>query len=126
MKAFVCLLCAFCFAVQPALAADPAPPAAQSTASAEAPELAKLRDALKVLESDPAAAADAYVVIYQVFDKGEQLARAGDAQNAKVHYDAVLAALQALRKRAPEWNPSIVQFRISRVEERLAALNHER
>jgi hypothetical protein len=120
MKALAGLLFALCLVmVQPGFAAD-------AVAPAEAPELAKLREALRVLEANKNTAADAFLSIYEVFTKGEELAEAGEVQNAKTRYAAALAALETMRKLVPEWNPSIVQYRIKKAEERLAALNPDR
>jgi hypothetical protein len=127
MKALACLLFALgLLVVQPGLAADPAPASAEPVAPADAPELVKLREALKGLEADKATAADAFVRIYEVFRKGEELATAGDVQNAKVRFEAALAALQTLRKLVPEWNRTIVEYRMKKTEEKLAALDPDR
>lgn len=73
-----------------------------------------------------AASPDAeYVTIYQMIQEGDHLAERDQADSARDRYEMARERLRQLREDSPSWNPSVVEFRLKYLAERLAGLESQ-
>ncbi len=72
----------------------------------------------------PAAASpqDDYLQIYVMINEGDKLNTAGQASQAREKYETALTRLEKLKNENPEWEPTIVKYRIKYLNDKLAAL----
>jgi cytochrome c-type biogenesis protein CcmH/NrfG len=66
---------------------------------------------------------DQYIVIYATIEEGDKLVAAGQGRAAVVQYSEALDDLQRFAKANPDWSPRIVNFRLSYLTDKIAAVN---
>lgn len=64
-----------------------------------------------------------YAAIYESIRTGDEAAHDGDLQEARTRYEDALTALRTLSSVRPNWNPSVVKFRINDVERKIRRLD---
>jgi Flp pilus assembly protein TadD len=65
---------------------------------------------------------DQYVAVYNLIQDADVLNASGDQRRALGKYLEAQAALEKFRKGYPEWNPKVVNFRLTYVAAKIAAL----
>jgi tetratricopeptide (TPR) repeat protein len=70
-----------------------------------------------------AAPQDQYLQIYLLIQEGEKLENAGQASDASGRYQNALDKLQQLSKENPEWEPTIVNYRIKYCKDKVSSLS---
>ncbi len=65
---------------------------------------------------------DQYVAVYNLIQEGDVLGSNGQVRPALVKYTEAQNALEKFRKGYPEWNPKVVNFRMTYVAAKIAAL----
>jgi hypothetical protein len=68
------------------------------------------------------AQADMFLLAFQAFQKAAQQEAAGDRAQALLSYADAGVRLEEIKKGWPAWNPSIIQFRETRIAEAIARL----
>lgn len=69
-----------------------------------------------------AQADDKYIAIYGLIQSADHMAETGEAGEAVAAYTDALKQLQTFQRVYPNWSPNIVNFRLSQVAEKMAAL----
>ncbi len=64
---------------------------------------------------------DLYVKVYNLIQQGDDFSRAEQNRSAFERYQQAQKSLQSIRETYPEWNPKLLEFRISYVNDRLKA-----
>lgn len=64
---------------------------------------------------------DLYVKVYNLIQQGDDFSRAEQNRSAFERYQQAQKSLQSIRETFPEWNPKLLEFRISYVNDRLKA-----
>jgi len=73
--------------------------------------------------SHPAASPqDDYLQIYVMINEGDKLDNSGQKSQAREKYETALNKLDKLKNENPEWEPTIVKYRIKYLNEKLASL----
>jgi tetratricopeptide (TPR) repeat protein len=73
--------------------------------------------------SHPAASPqDDYLQIYVMINEGDKLDNSGQRSQAREKYETALNKLDKLKNENPEWEPTIVKYRIKYLNEKLASL----
>jgi len=65
---------------------------------------------------------DDYLKIYMMINDGEKLSQSGQVSQAREKYETALSRLEKLKNENPEWEPTIVRYRIKDLNEKLASL----
>jgi len=65
---------------------------------------------------------DDYLLIYVMIQEGDKLSKAGQNSQAREKFETALSRLEKLKNENPEWEPTIVKYRIKWLEEQLASL----
>ena len=65
---------------------------------------------------------DDYLQIYVMINEGDKLGTAGQNSQAREKYETALTRLEKLKNENPEWEPTIVKYRIKYLNDKLAAL----
>ena len=65
---------------------------------------------------------DQYLIIYSLMQRADALSSAGQARDALAGFVKVQNELQRFQKAYPDWNPRIVNFRLSYIAEKIAEL----
>lgn len=65
---------------------------------------------------------DDYLQIYVMINEGDKLNTAGQNSQAREKYETALTRLEKLKNENPEWEPTIVKYRIKYLNDKLAAL----
>ncbi|NDA26497.1 MAG: hypothetical protein EBZ05_06630, partial [Verrucomicrobia bacterium] len=55
---------------------------------------------------------DDYLQIYVMINEGDKLGQSGQASQAREKYETALSRLEKLKNENPEWEPTIVKYRI--------------
>jgi Tfp pilus assembly protein PilF len=63
-----------------------------------------------------------YIAIYGLIQQGDNLAGGGEPQDALAAYVEAKGQLEQLQKRFPDWNASIIAFRLNYLDEKIAEL----
>ena len=64
-------------------------------------------------------AQDEYLLIYQKINEADRHFHAKEIEKARHLYDRCLYGLETIKKKAPEWEPSIIRYRIKYLEKKL-------
>ncbi len=64
---------------------------------------------------------DLYVKVYNLIQQADDFSRAEQNRSAFERYQQAQKSLQSIRETFPEWNPKLLEFRISYVNDRLKA-----
>ena len=67
---------------------------------------------------------DDYLQIYVMINEGDKLNTGGQASQAREKYETALTRLEKLKNENPEWEPTIVKYRIKYLNDKLAALKN--
>ena len=67
---------------------------------------------------------DDYLQIYVMINEGDKLNTAGQASQAREKYETALTRLEKLKNENPEWEPTIVKYRIKYLSDKLAGLKN--
>ena len=67
---------------------------------------------------------DDYLQIYVMINEGDKLNTAGQASQAREKYETALTRLEKLKNENPEWEPTIVKYRIKYLNDKLASLKN--
>ena len=67
---------------------------------------------------------DDYLQIYVMINEGDKLGAAGQNSQAREKYETALTRLEKLKNENPEWEPTIVKYRIKYLNDKLAALKN--
>jgi len=65
---------------------------------------------------------DDYLQIYVMINEGDKLSQGGQNSQAREKYETALARLEKLKNENPEWEPTIVKYRIKYLNDKLAGL----
>jgi len=65
---------------------------------------------------------DDYLQIYVMINEGDKMSAGGQASQAREKYETALTRLEKLKNANPEWEPTIVKYRIKYLTDKLAAL----
>ena len=65
---------------------------------------------------------DDYLQIYVMINEGDKLGTAGQNSQAREKYETALSRLEELKNENPEWEPTIVKYRIKYLNDKLASL----
>jgi tetratricopeptide (TPR) repeat protein len=65
---------------------------------------------------------DDYLQIYVMINEGDKLKAGGQASQAREKYETALGRLEKLKNSNPEWEPTIVKYRIKYLNDQLAGL----
>ena len=65
---------------------------------------------------------DDYLQIYVMINEGDKLSAGGQASQAREKYETALTRLEKLKNENPEWEPTIVKYRIKYLNDKLAGL----
>ncbi|MEY5063061.1 MAG: repeat containing protein, partial [Verrucomicrobiota bacterium] len=65
---------------------------------------------------------DDYLQIYVMINEGDKLNTAGQNSQAREKYETALTRLEKLKNENPEWEPTIVKYRIKYLNDKLATL----
>jgi len=65
---------------------------------------------------------DDYLQIYVMINEGDKLSQGGQNSQAREKYETALARLEKLKNENPEWEPTIVKYRIKYLGDKLAGL----
>jgi len=65
---------------------------------------------------------DDYLQIYVMINEADKLNTAGQASQAREKYETALTRLEKLKNENPEWEPTIVKYRIKYLNDKLAGL----
>jgi len=60
-----------------------------------------------------------YVQIYSLIQEGDSLNRAGESARSLAKYIEAQSALQRFQKGYPDWNPQVIKFRQSYLDEKI-------
>ena len=67
---------------------------------------------------------DDYLQIYVMINEGDKLSQGGQNSQAREKYEGALGRLEKLKNENPEWEPTIVKYRIKYLNEKLANLKN--
>ena len=67
---------------------------------------------------------DDYLQIYVMINEGDKLGQGGQNSQAREKYESALNRLEKLKNENPEWEPTIVKYRIKYLNEKLANLKN--
>ena len=67
---------------------------------------------------------DDYLQIYVMINEGDKLGQSGQASQAREKYETALSRLEKLKNENPEWEPTIVKYRIKYLNDKLANLKN--
>lgn len=67
---------------------------------------------------------DDYLQIYVMINEGDKLNTGGQASQAREKYETALTRLEKLKNENPEWEPTIVKYRIKYLNDKLASLKN--
>ena len=67
---------------------------------------------------------DDYLQIYVMINEGDKLSQAGQNSQAREKYEGALTRLEKLKNENPEWEPTIVKYRIKYLNDKLANLKN--
>ena len=67
---------------------------------------------------------DDYLQIYVMINEGDKLGQGGQNSQAREKYEGALNRLEKLKNENPEWEPTIVKYRIKYLNEKLANLKN--
>lgn len=67
---------------------------------------------------------DDYLQIYVMINEGDKLNAGGQASQAREKYEGALTRLEKLKNENPEWEPTIVKYRIKYLNDKLASLKN--
>jgi len=67
---------------------------------------------------------DDYLQIYVMINEGDKLSQGGQNSQAREKYESALSRLEKLKNENPEWEPTIVKYRIKYLNEKLANLKN--
>ena len=65
---------------------------------------------------------DDYLQIYVMINEGDKLSQGGQNSQAREKYETALTRLEKLKNENPEWEPTIVKYRIKYLNDKLANL----
>jgi len=65
---------------------------------------------------------DDYLQIYVMINEGDKLSQGGQTSQAREKYEGALNRLEKLKNENPEWEPTIVKYRIKYLSDKLANL----
>ncbi len=65
---------------------------------------------------------DDYLQIYVMINEGDKLSQGGQNSQAREKYETALTRLEKLKNENPEWEPTIVKYRIKYLNDKLAGL----
>jgi len=65
---------------------------------------------------------DDYLQIYVMINEGDKLNTGGQSSQAREKYETALTRLEKLKNENPEWEPTIVKYRIKYLNDKLAGL----
>ena len=65
---------------------------------------------------------DDYLQIYVMINEGDKLVQGGQNSQAREKYETALTRLEKLKNENPEWEPTIVKYRIKYLNDKLAGL----
>lgn len=65
---------------------------------------------------------DDYLQIYVMINEGDKLSQGGQNSQAREKYETALTRLEKLKNENPEWEPTIVKYRIKYLSDKLATL----
>lgn len=65
---------------------------------------------------------DDYLQIYVMINEGDKLSQGGQNSQAREKYETALTRLEKLKNENPEWEPTIVKYRIKYLSDKLANL----
>ena len=69
---------------------------------------------------------DDYLQIYVMINEGDKLMQGGQNSQAREKYETALTRLEKLKNENPEWEPTIVKYRIKYLSDKLAGLKSAR
>ncbi|NDI16633.1 MAG: hypothetical protein EBY83_01485, partial [Verrucomicrobia bacterium] len=75
-----------------------------------------------VLGHTAASPQDDYLQIYVMIQDGDRLATAGQNSQGREKFENALSRLEKLKNENPEWEPTIVKYRIKYLNEKLEAM----
>jgi tetratricopeptide (TPR) repeat protein len=75
-----------------------------------------------VLGHTAASPQDDYLQIYDMIQYGDRLATAGQNSQGREKFETALSRLEKLKNENPEWEPTIVKYRIKYLNEKLEAM----
>ena len=75
-----------------------------------------------VLGHTAASPQDDYLQIYVMIQDGDRLATAGQNSQGREKFETALSRLEKLKNENPEWEPTIVKYRIKYLNEKLEAM----
>jgi len=67
---------------------------------------------------------DDYLQIYVMINEGDKLSQGGQSSQAREKYEGALTRLEKLKNENPEWEPTIVKYRIKYLNDKLASLKN--
>ena len=67
---------------------------------------------------------DDYLQIYVMINEGDKLSQGGQNSQAREKYESALARLEKLKNENPEWEPTIVKYRIKYLTDKLSNLKN--
>jgi len=67
---------------------------------------------------------DDYLQIYVMINEGDKLSQGGQNSQAREKYESALTRLEKLKNENPEWEPTIVKYRIKYLNDKLANLKN--
>src|SRR5437773_2800066 len=65
---------------------------------------------------------DLYVRVYHLIQEGDRFSSSGQSQLARAKYIEAQTGLKQLQKVSPNWNTSVVQFRLRYLDDKLGAI----